>query len=84
MSAIMLSRIKVGGEDEAAGLHDRHVVLGHLVDHQLAEAGIDEHGLDHHDADDEIGEIQRDHRDDRRKRVRQRMAHDDARSWSGP
>src|SRR5688572_4346329 len=30
------------GEDEAAGLHHRHVALGHGIDHELAHAGIDE------------------------------------------
>jgi hypothetical protein len=44
----------------------------------LTEAGIDEHGLDHDDADDKIGEIERNHRNDRGERVRQGMAHDDA------
>src|SRR5512144_3133501 len=43
-------------EDQAAGLHDRQIALRHAVDHELPDAGIDEHGLDHHHADDEIGE----------------------------
>ena len=73
-----------GGEDQPASLDHRHVMLGDFVDHQLAEAGIDEHRLDHDHADDEIGEIERDDRNDRRKRIRQRMAHDDARLSSGP
>src|SRR5579872_957036 len=46
-----------GGEDEPASLDHRHVMFADFVDHQLAEAGIDEHGLDDDDANDEIGEV---------------------------
>ena len=74
MSAIVLSVMKDGGEDQAAGLDDRHVALGDRVDHKLADAGIDEHGLDDDDADDEVSQVERDDRNDRRQRVRQRVA----------
>ena len=74
MSANVLSVDEDGREDEAAGLDHRHVALGDGVDHVLADAGIDEDVLDHHDADDEIGEVESDDRDDRPGRVRQRVA----------
>ena len=41
------------GEDQAAGLHHRHVALGDVVDQILPHAGIDEDHLDHDDADDQ-------------------------------
>ena len=50
----------------------------HGVDHELADAGIDEHHLDDDDADDEIGEIEGDDGDDRRPGIGQGVAEDDA------
>jgi hypothetical protein len=38
--------------------------------------GIDEHHLDQDHAGDQIGEVQRDHVDDRRPGIRQRVLHD--------
>ena len=46
-----------GGEDQAAGLHHRHVTLGNVINQILPHAGIDEDHLDHDDADDEEGEV---------------------------
>src|SRR5208337_55310 len=60
-----------GGENQATSLNDRHVVLGDLVDHQLAKARIYKYGLDDHDSDDQIGQIQRDDGNDGRQGVRQ-------------
>src|SRR5258708_19919263 len=36
------------GEDQAAGLHHRHVPLGDGIDHELAPAPIDQDHLHHH------------------------------------
>ena len=54
------------------------------VDQQLSEARVDEDDLHDHGADDEIGEIEGDHVDDRRQRVGQRVRHDDAASRACP
>ncbi len=69
-----------GREDEAAGLHDRHVAHRHRIHHVLAHAGIDEDHLDHDDADDEIGEVEGHDVDDRGDRIRRSVAGDDAES----
>ena len=75
----MFKQNERGRENQSAGLDDRHVMLGDFIDHQLPEARIDEHRLDDDDADDQIGEVQRDDRNDRRQRVRQGVAEHDAR-----
>ena len=41
-------------EDERDRLHDREITLGDAVDHQLAEARVDEDHLDHDHAGDFI------------------------------
>ena len=65
-------------EDERAGLHDRDVAFGHRIDHQLAQARIDEDDLHDHHPDHQIGQVQHDHVDDGRQRVGQGVMGDDA------
>ncbi len=75
----MLSSMNVAAKIRPQAWTTGTSCLADFVDHQLAKAGIDEHGLNDDDADDEIGEVERNDGNDRRERVRQRVADDDAR-----
>ena len=63
-------------EHQSAGLHDRHVALGHVVDQILPHAGIDEDHLHHDDTDDKEGQVEHHHIDDRGNGIGERMAGD--------
>ena len=80
MSATVLSPTKTAAKTRPQACTTGHVAFGDGVDHVLADTRIDEDILHHDDADDEIGKIERHHRNDRPCRVRQGMARDDARS----
>src|SRR5215467_1937861 len=47
-------------KDQRAALYHRYVFAEHGIDHELADAGIDENDLHNYDTDNEIGEIDRD------------------------
>ena len=55
-------------ENKGACLHDRDIARAHRIDHQLSDAGVDKHNFDHDDANDQIREVKRDNRGNRRVR----------------
>ena len=55
-SAIRFSPTIGGGKDQRHRLHHGKVAVRHRIDHQLPEAGVDEHHLHHHDAGDQVGQ----------------------------
>src|SRR5438874_151693 len=65
------------GEDERAGLDHRHVAVRYRIDHELADAGIDEHHFNHHDTDYQISEVEGDDGDDRRPGIGQSVTQND-------
>ncbi len=62
-------------EDHGAGLHQRHVPLGHAIDHEFGDARVIEDGLDDDHAAQQVGQRQRHRVGDGPHRVGQRMRH---------
>ena len=70
MSAIRLNKMNVAAKISPHACTTGTSCLDTSIHHQLPEARVDEDGFDDDDADDEIGEIQGDDRDDGGERVR--------------
>ena len=74
MSTTKFSADHDQSQQHHAILDHQRVAIGDRLQHQAAESGQHEHVLDHDRAGDQIGELQPHDGEDRRQRVRQRMA----------
>ena len=68
--------MKISGEHDDGGLHERHVALVDGVEDEPAEPRPGEDRLDHDDAAQHEAELEPDHGDDRQPGIAQRMADD--------
>ena len=66
-----------GREHKAAGLHNRDITLGDVIDQILPHAGINEHHFDDDYAHNEISKVEHDNIHDRCNRIRESVTRND-------